>query len=342
MYYRNRRMKYSSYARLKRREREKARKVIPKSDAEIEALRREQDQEWRARLERQRTENERRWEEREKKEGRMLSKEEHRARDSEEEKQKPARKPNRLMTSFFRPVGSGSENVDCNAGNSPSEALPAVLEKDVNKEGDRMGDQGACVDTTEPAGSAASTFKPGMKVFLRLAFIDSEQLDRMVLKDSKNIIKQKGIIGKVTIEDMVEKDVARLDLVEFVKLGDYSKRDAGKDVESTLFSQLKNALHKVEGRVNTKYLTKQNRQFGENHKWTEKQVERIRNVVEEAKAKWPTAYFSKAAELLRTRYNGPRFGKISATQVRNVYVSKVEKSNEPKAPVGRPRKLPVQ
>lgn len=53
-----------------------------------------------------------------------------------------------------------------------------------------------------------------MKVILRLAFVESEKIDSMPLKVAKKYIGEKGIIGKVIIDVMVERDVARLSLVE--------------------------------------------------------------------------------------------------------------------------------
>ena len=107
---------------------------------------------------------------------------------------------------------------------------------------------------------------------------------------------------------------------------------------ATQFGKLKETLKKVNGRIHTKYLTKQNRQSGENHKWTDTQIEQVRKAVEEAKQRWPNSFYSKAAQSLRSRYNGPILGSISSQQVRNVYEQKVLKSNVPRAPVGRPRK----
>eukprot|EP00889_Picochlorum_renovo_P008956 jgi/Picre1/35986/NNA_003443.t1 len=332
-------VKYTSVDRMKRRERQKARRPAAISDAEREATREAHHQEWQARQERQRKENERRWEEREIKEGRKLSKEEHTARDLEEEKEKASRKKSqRPLTSFFQPVVCGSQNVDCSA-NETAGTLTEFSTGGENEEDDREEEQGANV---EDCNQEESSFKPGMKVFLRLAFIDSEQVDRMLSKDAKEYIRTKGVIGRVIIEEMVERDVARLNLSEFRKLSDHSRRDAGKNVTATLFSKLKKTLDEVEGRVHTKYLTKQNRQFGKNHRWTEKQVEVIRKAVEEAKAREPGSCFSEAAETLRTLYRGPRLGSISNKQVRNVYERQVEKRNAPRAPVGRPRKLSLE
>ena len=328
-------VKQSTIERMRRRERQKARQAAAISDAEKEAMRAAEHQEWLARQERQRRENESRWEERDRKEGRKLSKAEHLAKDLEEEKEKACKKSQKPLTSFFKPVVHASQNVDCNAhvadGTRPD--VPAV--SDANERDERAEERNAHEEHCTEKGSA---FKRGMEVFLRLAFMDSEQVDSMMLKEAKKYIRQKGIIGKVIIEEMVERDVARLNLVEFGKLCDYSKRSAGVDVNATLFSKLKETLHKIDGKVNTRYLTKQNRQSGENHKWTDMQVEEIRKAVEEAKQRWPDSFYSKAAEILRTRYNGPILGNISNNQVRNVYEHHVEKKNVPRNPVGRPRK----
>ena len=331
-------VKHATVERSRRRENQRARRSTSISDAEREARREAHHQEWQARQERQRKENESRWQERDRKEGRKLSKEEHRSKDLEEEKEKAGRKTSRPLTSFFQPVLNGLQNVDCSASEAAG-TLTDFSTVDANEEGDRVEDLGA---NEENCTEQESTFKQGMKVFLRLAFIDSEKIDSMFLKDVKKHIRQKGIIGRVIIEEMVERDVARLNLAEFGKLRDYSQRDAGGDVKATLFSKLKEALNKVNGRVDTKYLTKQNRQFGENHKWTEKQVEQIRKVVEEAKQQWPDSCFAKAAKILRNRFKGPRLGDISSSQVRNVYRQRVERRDVPRAPVGRPRKLSLR
>ena len=331
-------IKYTSVDRMRRREKQKARQYAAISDAEIEARREAQHQEWLARQERQRKENESRWEERERKEGRTLSKEEHMARDLEEEKGKAGKKSQRPLTSFFQSVGHGSQNVDCIASEAAG-TLTGFSSAGRNEEDGRDEETRANV---EACPEQETTFKPGMKVFLRMAFVESEKIDSMPLKVAKKYINEKGIIGKVIIDEMVERDVARLSLVEFSKLRDFSQRDAGREVKATQFAKLKETLNKGEGRIHTKYLTKQNRQSGENRKWTEKQVEEIRKAVEKAQQQSHDSRFSKAAEFLRTKYNGPIFGKISSDQVRNVYRLKVEKKNTPKTPVGRPRKLSLQ
>ena len=331
-------VKHATIERKRRRENQRARQSTCMSDAEREAMREAQHQEWQARQERRRKENESRWQERDRKEGRSLTKEEHRARGLEEEREKAGKKSQRPLTSFFQPVVHGSQNVDCGASEAAGTSTDISMVY-ANGGDDRVEEQ---VANEENRTEEESTFKPGMKVFLRLAFIDREKVDSMLVKDAKKYIRQKGVIGRVIIEEMVERDVARLNLVEFGKLHDYSQRDAGGNVKATLFSKLKQALNKVEGTVNINYLTKQSRQFGENHKWTEKQVEQIRKAVEEAKKRWPDTCFAKAAETLRSRYKGPVFGNISNNQVRNVYRQQVEKSSVPRAPVGRPRKLSLQ
>jgi hypothetical protein len=247
-----------------------------------------------------------------------------------EEENASRKKSQRALTSFFKPV---SQNVDCNEA-SHEEEEEKIDFPVVETRTERVEER----NEEDCAGKKASAFTPGMEVFLRLAFIDSEQVDSMMLKQAKKYIRQQGIIGKVIIEEMVERDVARLNLVEFDKLRDFSKRSAGVDVHATFFSKLTEALENVGGKVNTKYLTKQNRQSGENHKWTDTQIEQVRKAVEEAKERWPNALYSKAAQSLRSRYNGPILGSISSQQVRNVYEQKVLKSNVPKAPIGRPRK----
>lgn len=328
-------VKQSTVERFKRRERQKARRAAAISDSERKAMREAQHQEWQARQERKRKENERRWEERDRKEGRNLSEEEHMARDLEEEKEKAGKKSQRPLTSFFQPVVHGSQDVDCGASEAAGTSTDISMVY-ANGEDDRVEEQGA---TVEDCIEEESTFKRGMQVFLRLAFIDNKDLDSMPSKDAKKHIRENGVIGKVIIEEMVQKNVARLNLVEFGKLRDYSQRDAGRDVKATQFAKLRETLNKVEGRIHIKYLTKQNRHFGQNHKWTEKQVEVIRKAVEEAKAREPGSCFSEAAKTLRTRYKGPRFGNISKIQVRNVYQRQIEKRKVPRGPVGRPRKL---
>ena len=61
----------------------------------------------------------------------------------------------------------------------------------------------------------------------------------------------------------------------------------------------------VEEKFNINYLTKQNRRSGQNHKWSEDEIEKIRKVVEEAQLHWPQSCFAKAAEILRYRHKGP-------------------------------------
>ena len=86
---------------------------------------------------------------------------------------------------------------------------------------------------------------------------------------------------------MVGRTIANLSLSEFDKLRDFQLRDAGNDITRTHFAVLKEALHKEEGKLNIKYLTKQNRRSGQNHKWSEDEIEKIQKVVEEAQLHWP-------------------------------------------------------
>ena len=193
-------VKKSTVERYERRQRQKARRSAAISDAEREARREAQHHEWQARQERQRRENQSRWEAREMKEGRKLSKEEHMARDLEEEKEKASRKKSqRPLTSFFQPVVGGSQNVDCSASKTGG-ILTEFSTVDANKGDDRDEEPRANV---EDCIQEESSFKQGMKVFLRLAFIDDEELKSLPSKDAKKHIREDGIIGKVIIEEMV-------------------------------------------------------------------------------------------------------------------------------------------
>ena len=319
--------------RSQRRERQRMRESQSLSEAEIAAMREEHDQGWQERQRRQREANEARWEERNVREGRTLSREEHLVKDEEERKTLEGRKKTRRLTSFFKPVAEGLQTVDTNA--SGAETAISLRQDNIVDVG-TVVDEGRAVE--ENGTGKESIFKQGMKVFLHVAFIDHVSIDSKFKKDGTNDIRDKGIIGKVTIEEMMG-DVATLNLGEFDKLRDYDLRDAGKDIDRSKFALLKETLHNVEGKVSIKYLTKQNRQRGRNHKWTEQQVDEIQKTVEEAKRLWPQAPFAKAAEMLRCRYKGGVFGKISKDQVRNVYRLKVERRDEPRGPVGRPRAL---
>lgn len=97
--------------------------------------------------------------------------------------------------------------------------------------------------------------KQGMKVFLRVAFMDHESIDSNLVRDAIKDIRDKGIIGKVVIKEMMG-NVAKLNLDEFDKLRDYDLRDAGKDIDRFKFALLKENLHNAEGKVNIKYQTK--------------------------------------------------------------------------------------
>eukprot|EP00890_Picochlorum_soloecismus_P003001 jgi/Picsp_1/3701/NSC_06537-R1_---NA--- len=113
-------------------------------------------------------------------EGVTLSKEEHMARDQEERKNQEDRKKSRRHTLFFQPVVKGSQNVDCNA----IEEVGTVEENNTEQ---------------------GSSFRQGMEVFLRLAFIDNEQVDCKLVAVARRDVREKGIIGKVIIEEMVGK-----------------------------------------------------------------------------------------------------------------------------------------
>ena len=175
-----------------------------------------------------------------------------------------------------------------------------------------------------------------MKMYLRLAFLDRERVEKMKSSESIGYIRKNGIIGRVAIDRMLEGHVAVLDLEAFNTLEDCKERKAGKDVTQEQFDVLKKALHDAGGKVHVQYLTKQNRQQGENRTWTEEQIEQVKTAVDDATQQCPTMPYAKAAEILRAKHTG-MLGKISKDQVRNIYKSKVEKSGEPaKAPVGRP------
>lgn len=330
-------LKHDTIKRYQRREKQWAKETTSLTEEERESRREKHNREWLERKVRQKQENESRWEERNAKEGRILSKEEQRERDQMESKQLEDRQKTRRLTSFFKPV---QQNVSSNAMQS-SETPINVTSKAV----ETCEDVSVMESTRETAINEEHctdqevSFKQGMDVFLHLAFIDHEQVDCMLIKDAQKYIKKKGKIGKVTIQEMIGGNIAKLDLEEFDKLGDYDLRDAGRDVDKNKFIQLKQALHTFKGSVNTKYLTKQNRKCGTNHKWTAEEVEEIRKVVEEAKQNKQTSCFATAAESLRLRYKGRSFGNITKDQVRNVYLLKLEKINAPTAPVGRPRTL---
>ena len=153
-------VKQSTVERFKRRERQKARRAAGISDSERKATREAQHQEWQARQERKRKENESRWKERDRKEGRNLSEEEHIARDLVEEKEKAGKKIQRPLTSFFKPVVHGSQNVDCGASEAAGTSTDISMVY-ANGEDDRVEEQGA---TVEDCIEEESTFKPS-KVF---------------------------------------------------------------------------------------------------------------------------------------------------------------------------------
>ena len=73
-------------------------------------------------------------------------------------------------------------------------------------------------------------------------------------------MKKGGIIGKVIIEEVVG-NVAKLNMDEFHKLSYEGVRVAGNGVSKSKFKRLKQAFIRTEGKVNTKYLIKQNRKF---------------------------------------------------------------------------------
>lgn len=334
-------LKHETIKRYQRKERQREKETTTLTEEERESRREKHHLEWQERKVRQKQENESRWEERNAKEGRILSKEEQMERDQMESKQLEDRQKNRRLTAYFKPA---EQNVASNAMQSAEAPVNVTSGADETCEDIIMIEsiREEAINEENRTDQEATFFKQGMDVFLHLAFIDHEQVDCMLVKDAQKYIKKKGIIGKVTIQEMIGRNIAKLDLQEFGKLYDYDRRDAGRDVDKRNFSKLKEALHGLEGKVNTKYLTKQNRQCGTNHKWTAEEVEEIRKAVERAKQKWPTRCFAKAAETLRLRYKGSSFGSITKDQVRNVYRLKVEKIHAPTAPVGRPKTLSTE
>lgn len=110
-----RRVSVDTVKRYQRSMKQRAIQTSSITDAEREARREEHNQEWQERRRKQRKENEKRWEERNIREKKILSKEEHMARDEEEWKYHEERRKTRRLTSFFQPVVKGSQAVDVNA-----------------------------------------------------------------------------------------------------------------------------------------------------------------------------------------------------------------------------------
>ena len=338
-------LKIQTVERYMRREREKERKAMAVSEEEKQARREEHHQEWVDRKKREREETEKRWEERNVQEGRVLTKEEHMERDLENNNKKKKGGKMKSLSLFFRPVGKENTGeadlVDTKAianNNNNNNPVPDSGEKQLVRP--PLEDHVETESTPEAVEDEASHFKKGMKVCLRLAVMDKETIDEMKMKDAKSAIQSQGIIGKVIIQEMIGNSVAMLSMDEFDRLCNHSLRAAGKEVDRDTFAQLKQKLKNAHGKVHVKYLTKQNRHRGQNHKWTDAQVDEIRQAVEQAQERHPQSCYAKAAEMLRTKFSGPIFGSITSDQVRNVYRLKVLKGNQKTRPVGRPpRKL---
>lgn len=78
-------------------------------------------------------------------------------------------------------VGNGSQNMDCDASEA-AETLAGVSPMDIVEERGTV---------EENSTEQEFTFRVGMKVFLRLAFIDNGKVDRKLVKDARKDIRER-------------------------------------------------------------------------------------------------------------------------------------------------------
>lgn len=119
-------------------------------------------------------------------------------------------------------------------------------------------------------------------MYLRLAFLDKQKVDRMKKTPASAFIRKTELIGPVFIEEMIGESIAKIDSSEFIKLSDYDMRKGGKNVGAKKFKSLKGALSEADWKVHEKYLSKRNRE-GDNNAWTPEQVRLIIDAVEGGK-----------------------------------------------------------
>ena len=156
------RLSIDTVKRYRRLMKQRAIQASSITDTERETRREEHNQDWQERRRKQREENERRWEERNKREGKILSKQEHKVRDEEKRKSQEGKSKTRRLTSFFQPVVKGSQTVELNASEAV-ETATNISPRNVDGEDEAV---------EENSNDQESTFKQGMKVYLRLAFRD--------------------------------------------------------------------------------------------------------------------------------------------------------------------------
>ena len=328
----NKTIKYASYVRNQYRDAKKLR------SRRLELTEEEREEREREQKKRREEDKQRRWDKRDP--NREMTREQHEQLDRDEKEEMATRGRTEVkrgmgmapMTAFFKPVAKEEQRE------RQEEAKVAVSEADKNgvastyppceatnketKNKENIVDEGEI-----GAKENAFVFGKGREVYLRLAFVDKEEIDTMKKTSAMACIRVKGIIGPVEVEQMVDENVAKLNVEGFGStLVDHTKRMAGKQVTQSQFRELKKALVEAHGEVHLKYLTLQNRDDGENTSWTPEQVEKIVEAVEKArkileKEEKKTGHFSKAAKLLNDAYNGQYnpLGRMSKKKVRYVY-----------------------
>ena len=313
-------IKYSTFVRNQYRDAKKRKSVT--FETEEERMEREREQ-----RKRREVEDQRRWDKKDP--DRKLTREQHKQLDREEKEAMAKRGRAEVkrgmgmapMTAVFKPVSKEEQQR-----REEAKAVAVEAEKEV------VTDQ-ATEQEKEEAGKneeneKAFVFGKGRDVYLRLAFVHREEIDTLKKTAAAPIIREKGMIGPVKIEEMVDENVAKLDLVEFSNtLYDHTKRLAGKHVSLNQFRELKKALEEAQGKVSLKYLALRKREDSENMAWTPEQVEKVVEAVEKArmvldKEEKKSGHFSKATEFLNSAYNGKEnpLGRMNKNKVRYVYI----------------------
>jgi hypothetical protein len=157
------------------------------------------------------------------------------------------------------------------------------------------------------------------KMYLRLAFLKKQEIDKMKKTPSMLLIRKSSMIGPVTVERLAGESSFEVDESEFLKLRDPGKRLGGIEVGAKKFRELTQALKGADWTVAEKYLSQRHR-MGENNDWTPEQVDIIIKAVEGGSAERRS--YNEAARYLndtRKMSAGYDWKDINAEKVRHVY-----------------------
>jgi hypothetical protein len=177
------------------------------------------------------------------------------------------------VDAFFRPKSGGGvapsqSNVDTV---TERKIMPETLPQCGSEEGGEPAV--ASVTPTDDQGRVAE------KMYLRLAFLRKDEIDKMKATPAGTAIRKTEMIGPVLVEGLDGETAAKVDSSQFQTLRDPGKRNGGKEIDAKTFKALQQALGDADWKVDRKYLSQRYR-TGENNHWTPAQVKIVIDAVE--------------------------------------------------------------